>query len=302
MILNRDERSGLPVRRRGLGEWQSRTAERIGNAARLPVLLLISVIVLVAAGCSSESSTFGQYFQGRTLHISVVSIERLPELRYSTIDPNEVIRRWSISPSEPGGELVLVRMKVENHTAVSAFINVDRSAAELRDFSNATYHPLLVAQTVWQDFRGENEALVRMDLGQCFDGARALIDPGTTVRWQSEAKSGQYITFGDSSVPVGTDGMAELAPGQSVTHTFGQTGEFSYDCSNGEGNKWPAEVRVVPGGGQTDVDERSVQFLEGSFELLQGHGLEGYLVFEAPEGTEFRDMRWRTGDSITVRF
>ena len=55
-------------------------------------------------------------------------------------------------------------------------------------------------------------------------------------------------------------------------------------------------------GSQTGVSERSVQFLEGSFELLQGHGLEGYLVFEAPEGTEFRDMRWRTGDSITVRF
>jgi plastocyanin len=268
----------------------------------LPVVLLVGVIVLVAAGCSSESSSFGQYFQGRTLHISVVSIERLPELRYSTIDPNEVIRRWSISPSEPGGELVLMRMKVENHTAVSAFINVDRSAAELRDFSNATFRPLSVAQTVWQDFRGEQEALVRMDLGQCFDGARALIDPGTTISWQSEAESSQFITFDDSSVPLGTDGVAELAPGQSLTHTFDQAGEFSYDCSSTEGNKWPAEVRVASEGSQTGVSERSVQFLEGSFELLQGHGLEGYLVFEAPEGTEFRDMRWRTGDSITVRF
>ena len=59
---------------------------------------------------------------------------------------------------------------------------------------------------------------------------------------------------------------------------------------------------MEPAAGRPDVDERTVQFLEGSFELLQGHGLEGYLVFEAPAGTEFRDLRWRTGDSITVHF
>ena len=263
---------------------------------------LFVIAAMAATACTSESSTFGQYYKGRTLHVSVVSLDRTPELRYSTIDPKGIIRRWSISPSEPGAELVLVRMKVENHTAVSAFINVDRTGAELRDFTNVTYRPLAVAQTVWQDFRGESEALVRINLGQCFDGARALIDPGTTVRWQSEAESPQFIAFEDSSIPVGEDGAAEFAPGQSLSHTFSEPGDFPYHCSDEEGTNWPAEVSVMSPGDDVEVAPQSVQFLEGSFELLQGHGLEGYLVFEAPAGTEFRDLRWRTGDSITIRF
>ena len=252
--------------------------------------------------CSSDPSTFGQYYQGRTLHVSVVGLERMPELRYATIDPNGVVRRWSLSPSAPGMELVLARLKVENHTAVSAFVNVDRSAAELRDFSNATYRPLMVAETAWQDFRGEPEALVRVDLGQCFDGNRALIDPGTSVQWRSEGEADQYVAFEDGAVGVGTAGRGELAPGASLSHTFSQSGTYPYVCGGAETAEWPAEVRVMSGDGQGDVAERSVLFLEGSFELQRNHGLDGYLVFEVPAGTEFRDLRWRAADSITIRF
>ena len=259
-------------------------------------------VVVLAAACSSESSAFGQYFQGRTLHVSVVSMERASELRYSTIDPNQVIRRWSILPSQPGHELVMFNVKVENHTAVSAFINVDRSAAELRDFSNATYRPVAIAQSAWQDFRGEGEALVRMDLGQCFDGARALVDPGTTVRWQSEADTPQYVAFDDATVAVGSGGRADIAPGGSASSTFSQPGSFPYDCGTAEEPPWGAEIQVFGGEEGPNVVERTVVFLQGSFELQQGHGLEGYLVFEAPVDTEFRDLRWRTGDSITIRF
>ena len=271
-----------------------------------PGLLLVATLLALAltalAGCTSEPSTFGQYFQGRTLHVSLVSLERLPELRYSTIDPNQVIRRWSLSPTAPGNELVLARVKVENHTAVSAIVNVDRSAAELRDFANVSYRPVPVSETVWQDFRGESEAVVRVDLGQCFDGTRALIDQGATVRWQSEAEAGQYVAFENGSIAIGPEGQAELAPGASLSHTFNQPGTYPYTCSNGEGAKWPAEIHVMPVENQADVSERSVLFLQGSFELQKGHGVDGYVVFEAPVGTEFRDMRWRAGDSITIRF
>ena len=264
-----------------------------------------AVLALMLAGlpgCTSEPSTFGQYFQGRTLHVSLVSLERIPELRYSTIDPNQVIRRWSLSPAAPGSELVLARLKVENHTAISAIINVDRSAAELRDFANASYRPVPVPEIVWQDLRGESVASVRMDLGQCFDGARVLIDPGTTVRWQSEAEGAQYLAFEDESVGVGPEGRVELAPGEAASHKFDQPGDYPYVCGGAEYREWPAEVRVVSPGQESDVDARTVLFLEGSFELLKGHGLDGYLVFEVPAGTEFRDMRWRAGDSITIRF
>ena len=97
-------------------------------------------------------------------------------------------------------------------------------------------------------------------------------------------------------------GLAEFAPGQSLSHTFSEPGDFPYHCSDEKGTNWPAEVSVMSPGDDVEVAPQSVQFLEGSFELLQGHGLEGYLVFEAPAGTEFRDLRWRTGDSITIRF
>ena len=264
--------------------------------------LLLALLPLAMLACTQDSSNLGQYRQGRTLHFSVVSLERTQELRYSTIDPNGVIRRWSLSPSAVGMELVLVRARVENHTAVSAIINIDRTAAELRDFTNATYLPLSVTGNVWQDFRGEPEALVRMDLGQCFDGTRALIDTGAAVKWQSESGQDQYIAFRDSAVSVGPDGRAEIAPGGSLTHTFSRAGTYPYACGSSGGPEWPAEINAAQPPAGTDYIERSTQFLQGSFELLQGHGLDGYLVFEAPVGAEFRDMRWRAGDSITFRF
>ena len=244
------------------------------------------------------SSTYGKYFQGQTLHVSVVSLERVPELRYSTVDPNEVIRRWTLLPSNPGNELVLARLKVENHTVASATINIHRFAAELRDLANTTHHPVSVAETAWQDFHGEPEALVRMDSGQCFDGARALIEPGTTVRWQSESDTAQYLAFEDTSIAVGPDGRAELAPGESVSHAFAEPGIYQYVCGNYYG---AGEVWVMPAADRPDDAMRSVLFLDGLFKLPKGYGLDGYLVFEAPAGTKFQDLRWLAGDSINIR-
>ena len=272
----------------------------LNGAAVVLVILFLMPLALLA--CSQESSTLGQYRKGRTLHLSVVSIERTPELRYSTIDPEGVIRKWSLSASTEGTELALVRAKVENHTAVSAFVNIDRTAAQLRDFANATYHPLSIPESVWQDFRGEPEALVRVDLGQCFDGTRALIDVDSAVKWQNEAEEAQYIAFDDAAVAVGPEGRAEISPGASVSQSFGRTGEYPYGCGTTEAVNWPAEILVAEPEPDSEYIERSTLFLQGSFELAQGHGLDGYMVFEVPVGTEFRDMRWRAGDSITFQF
>ena len=272
--------------------------------ALFPILLL--ALAALASGlpsaCSSESSSLGQYRQGRTLHFSVVTIERIPELRYSTIDPEGIVRRWSISPSRDDMELVLMRAKVENHTAVSAFINVDRTAADLRDFGNSTFRPLTIPEVAWQDFRGEPEALVRMDLGQCFDGTRALIDTGSAVRWQNEAEDSQFLAFDDAGVGVGAGGRAEIATGDSLTRAFDQPGTYPYRCGNPEVVAWPAELQVANPVADAKYVERSILFLQGSFELVQGNGVDGYMLFEAPIGTEFRDVRWRAGDSIIFRF
>lgn len=227
----------------------------------------------------------GKYFRGRTLHVSLVSLERLPELRYTTVDPNGVFRRWALFPSGPDSELIMARKKVVNHTLDSFTINVHGSAAELRDHADNSHYPVPIAETVWQDFRGESEALVRVDEGDCFDGARALIEPGTTVRWQSEADTVQYLAFQDTSVAVGPDGRAELPPGESVSYTFEEPGIHHYICGNQHGRERSAIVRVMPAADRASVSERSVLFLDGFFELLKGHGVDGYLIFEAPAGT-----------------
>ncbi len=57
------------------------------------------------------------------------------------------------------------------------------------------------------------------------------------------------------------------------------------------------------------ADERPKVFLwnrtvEGgsteAYELQKNFGLDGWMVFEAPKGTKFRDLRWRAGDSISI--
>lgn len=283
---------------------------------RLLALLLVLLVGLMAAGltgCASESSNLGQYKKGRTLHFSVVSVERTPELRYSTCDvlagsnppvcdPAGVERNWSIAPSAEGMELVLVRARVENHTAVSAIIHVDRTGAELRDVANSVYRPLSIGDSAWRDFRGASEALVRMDAGECFDGPRTLLDAGSAVRWQSEANEVQYLTF--DNWPVGTSPGERVAvpPGQSFSFTVDRSGMYSYTCGDSQAADFPAELWVADPEVTYDYIERTTTFLQGSFELLQGHGLDGFLIFEAPIGAEFRDVRWRAGDSITFGF
>ena len=276
-------------------------------------LLLLGLLVSTLASCTAESPNLGQFRKGRTLHFAVVSVERTPELRYATCDvltgsnppvcdPMGVERNWSIFPSSEDMELVLVRAKVQNHTAVSAFINVDRTGAELRDFGNAIYRPLYVSETAWRDFRGEPEALVRMDQGQCIDSRRSLIDAGSAVRWQNESDDAQYLAFDDSSVGVFPGERAEVPARESLSSTFDDPGMFAYSCGDSEADDFEAEVWVSGDESGSDYIQRKLQFIQGSFELVQGNGVDGYLVFEAPVGTEFRDMHWRAGDSIRFEF
>ena len=162
----------------------------------------------------------GQYYQGRTLTVSVSSIERFSELRYSTVVERQV-RHVRLLPSEDGWELVVVHLKVANHTATSAIFNVDRQGAELRDFQSNKYFP---------------------------------IDVGERARNSSEPP-----ILGSRSSTI-----LELQP----------DGTFSLNKG----------------------------FLTGPFELLRGMGIDGWIIFEAPEGTKFREFKWRAGDSLTISF
>ena len=281
---------------------QAKGERRFLNVRWRFLWLSLAVLLLAIAACSDTSSAIGRYHQGRTLHVNVMSIDRVPELRYSTIDPEQVIRRWRLIPSANNTELVLVRMKVENHTAVSAIVNVDRAAAEIRDFSNGSYFPLSVEESVYRDLRGESEAQIRMRLGQCFDPNRVMIDTGTELEWTNEGDVDHFVQFDGAEVPLGGTGRAEIAPNESFSDTFGQAGAFDYNCGTTGSPPETAQVLVVDKGSGSGARERSLLFLEGPFELPKDTGIDGWMVFEVPEGTQFRDIRWRAGDSITVRF
>jgi hypothetical protein len=102
--------------------------------------------------------------------------------------------------------LVLVRIKLENHTATSVIVTVDEDAAELRDFASTIYRPIVVSQRV--------------------------------------------------------------------------------------------EETVGPPGPQG----RTLVFVQGAFELKKDCGVDGWMVFEAPKDTKFREMRWRASDSLSIDF
>lgn len=268
----------------------------------LAALTLIALTLLTLTAC--EPSSLGQYYKGRTLHVSVVTLDRTSELRYSTIDPTGTIRHWSLQPAQPNHQLILARLKVENHTAVSAIVNIDRAAAELRDFTNATYHPLTIDHQIRRDYRQDPQPIIQVDLGQCFDYPRAIINPETPVQWQNQSDNPQQLTFANPTIPIAPNGRAQLPPKATLSHTFTQPGTYPYTCGTpGNTPQQNAEIQIpAPSDQPPDYIQRTTYFLQGSFQLPQGNGIDGYLVFEAPIGTQFRDLRWRAGDSITIRF
>ncbi len=301
MTPQQHKQSQRPLTDRALGD-RTQGARRSLNVCWRFLWVGLAIVLLALAACSETSSAIGRYHQGRTLHLNVMSMDRVPELRYSTIDPEQVIRRWRLTPSANGTELIIVRMKVENHKAVSAIVNIDRAAAEMRDFSNGGYFPLAISESVYQDLRGEPDARIRMNLGQCFDPNRLVVDTGTELKWTNEGDVQHFVEFDGAEVPLGGTGRGEIAPSGSISHTFGQTGVFDYNCGTADTPPQAAQVLVVDKVSGPDVRERSVLFLEGSFELPRNTGIDGWMVFEVPEGTQIRDLRWRAGDSITIRF
>ena len=115
-------------------------------------LAALTVLTFSAGiGCSSQSPNIGKYYKGRILHISVAAMERTDELRWTTStrypapgvtdDP-----LYRLEPESDENELVLLRVKVENHTATSAIINIDHESAQLRDFLRGRYFPIDVGE------------------------------------------------------------------------------------------------------------------------------------------------------------
>ena len=194
-----------------------------------PLLVLCTALVFLSwawAACSETSPSFGRYYQGRTLALSVVTIERVPELRYSTMAQAQAARHYRLIPAEKNFEVVLVRLKVENHTATSAIVNVEGQTVELRDFFRGQYYPVNVS----------------------------LREQGGRV--------------------------------EEVKDPPGKTG-------------WSVKVIETTADGRTPPGQG---FIHGAFELQKDMGVDGWMVFEAPKGTRFRELRWAAGDTVYIEF
>jgi len=272
------------------------------------LFLALTPFVLVA--CSSTSSTLGQIHEGRILSLTVLEMDRSEELRYSTpysLDPSDATHQWRIQPSKSGLELLLVRMRVENHIAVNAVFVADQRAVILRDFFENDYFPLSVGNTVYLDRRGRSEASVTMEGGQCTDHARLVVNAGTNVEWTNSGDTASAIQFGPGELPALGNDPVQIAPGGSVSHLFDQPGTFDYLCAGGEdsgGEEAPqgAQILVENADSVRSGRDNNILFLENTFELSRGTGVDGWMVFEVPVDTQIRDLRWRAGDSITIRF
>ena len=202
----------IPTKIRQEGPSRLLFSRRLLSSQRLIVLLpLVLALSLSFAACTNVSPAFGQYYKGRVLHLNVVTLDRAPELLYMHGN-----KHFRISPSEEHMELVLLNVKVENHTATSAIINIDSQSAEIRDFFRGKYFPI-----------NPNERAEEVDAPANPADERPIV-----FLWN----------------PTLLDGTSE------------------------------------------------------AFELEKGTGIDGWMVFEAPKDTKFREFRWRAGDTLSIDF
>ena len=212
---------------------------RLGGRGAVAAALIL-LVALILAGCSSQSPNIGKYYKGRILHVSVAAMERTDELRWTTSSrvPQQGASGedfFRLVPDSIENELVLLRVKVENHTATNAIVSVDHEAAQLRDFLQGRYMPVNVSQ------RAEAAGIPESQEERC-------------------------------NVPVNPD-----------DHTA---------CVK---FLWNAQFAETDSDGQVELVERAQ-------ELPRGFGLDGWLVFEVPKGTEMRSFRWSSGDTIIIDF
>ena len=100
---------------------------------------------------TARSWRIGKYFKGESLHVSIADVTRTDELRWTALSGERTQdsfdeEAYRIIPTLAGNELVLMRVKVENHTVPSASVDIDRNAAELLDSLQVRYRPLDISE------------------------------------------------------------------------------------------------------------------------------------------------------------
>lgn len=210
------------------------------------LLAAVGLGVLLAAGCGDAG------FQaitrpGNTLTITVADMERLSQLRYSVKVHDRVLKHFRFAPSREGSEVVALRIRLINYTAIKTIVTLDEEAALLEDFFGGVYVPV--------DIGVVGEVWTRSDSGW---------------GWVSNSMAADVPNYGkDEDVPT--------PPGW---------------------NDGPVRSIQLQG----KKAKAGEGFLAGSIEIEQGKSIDGWMVFEAPEGTQFKELRWRAVDSILIPF
>ncbi len=98
-----------------------------------------------------------------------------------------------------------------------------------------------------------------------------------------------------------------IVSNQVANKAFLTVDEDSAELRGFENDKYfPIDVsaRIVLQEGEPSIDERLAPFviIWGPSELDKGLGLNGWVVFEAPKDTPFRQLKWIAGDTIFIDF
>ena len=111
------------------------------------VMLVGAVLLVSGLACSSQSPKIGIYHKGRVLHVNVAAMLTVDEVKWTTSTrlpkPGATGEQFfRLQPTSEENEFVLMRVKVENHTATSVLVNINEQSAQLRDFLQGRYFPL----------------------------------------------------------------------------------------------------------------------------------------------------------------
>ena len=111
-----------------------------------PAVLLFGLAVLllplITAACSGGSSSLGLTFRGPILAITMVNIFTIPELAYTEEDGSPTL----IVPTSNDNELVVIHVRVQNHAAEEALLDIDAQPAELRTAGDQRFKAINTTQ------------------------------------------------------------------------------------------------------------------------------------------------------------
>ncbi len=203
-------------------------------------------VLLAAAGCGDAG--FEEITRrGNTLAITVADMERVSQLRYTTKAQDRVLNHFRFAPSRPGSEVVALRIRVINDTAIKTIVTLDEEAALLEDFFGGVYVPVDIGV-----------------LGEVWTRT------GAGWGWVSNTMADEVPIYGEDEDVPNPPGWRD-GPVRSIQLD-------GRKAKAGEG------------------------FLAGSREIEQGKSIDGWMVFEAPEDTQFKELQWRVVDSILIPF